>query len=494
MTTQWVTMDVQGNIYYSLDGSAWSTANNKLLDYGELNSGSRFKNNIFYQNGMWVATGSGNDVTNIIKSTDGITWENATVPTDFTLNGVNVYGRGNIMIAVGETGIPSMLRSTDGGDTWNTVLGDSGSSSIQNIVTNGSVWLVLGATLDNSIVRSTNNGVSWTSVTNSFNRCIYASYNDIDNVWVAIGTSNTSINEIHRSTTNGSSWTTVISPFDSAVILNYIHNNGSTFIVVGIGIIIDASTSSMIRSSDNGNTWSIVLSSFDGTVGCAIVKYANSIWVAGGEDSVNGLKYSTDDGVTWNSSIVDISPLLICNNVFYNGSRWVAVGSLGGKDGAVTILYSDDGINWETATMDTTPSVQLHGLYGFTVTPCFIKGTQIPTTNGIKLIEDINENDIISNIKVEKLLSRDVEAGYPVITFKKHNLTVSEKHMININNEVKLAKDWINGEDIIHDETKTSTKLYHILLENNEWRWININGILAETLHPNYLSDYQNNK
>jgi hypothetical protein len=66
--------------------------------------------------------------------------------------------------------------------------------------------------------------------------------------------------------------------------------------------------------------------------------------------------------------------------------------------------------------------------------------------------------------------------------------------MININNEVKLAKDWVNGEDIIHDETKTSTKLYHILLENNEWRWININGILAETLHPNYLSDYQNNK
>jgi hypothetical protein len=35
MTTQWVTMDQQGNIYYSLDGSTWSNAN-KLLDETKL--------------------------------------------------------------------------------------------------------------------------------------------------------------------------------------------------------------------------------------------------------------------------------------------------------------------------------------------------------------------------------------------------------------------------------------------------------------------------
>jgi signal transduction histidine kinase len=42
----------------------------------------------------------------------------------------------------------------------------------------------------------------------------------------------------------------------------------------------------------------------------------------------------------------------------------------------------------------------------------------------------------------------------------------------------------IDNENVIKYHADKQTKMYHILLENDEWRWMIASGLYAETLDP----------
>jgi hypothetical protein len=78
------------------------------------------------------------------------------------------------------------------------------------------------------------------------------------------------------------------------------------------------------------------------------VEWNGSIWVAGGQGTINTLAWSYD-GITWTG----LGKSIFSSNVrgiAWNGPRWVAVG-----DGtANTIAYSTDGISWTVISTSTS--------------------------------------------------------------------------------------------------------------------------------------------
>lgn len=129
---------------------------------------------------------------------------------------------------------------------------------------------------------------------------------------------------------------------------------------------------------------------------------------------------------------------------------------------------------------------------------CFRKGTPITTDQGIIPINNINpEINTINNEKIlfiTKTLYND-----KLVLIKKHALgktpiidtIISKEHIIIYNNKPTCAKNLVNHIDILFIDTENEV-LYNVLLEDHHL--IDVNGLLAETLHPNNkISEIYNN-
>ena len=141
----------------SSDGITWSNNNTGTI----INPGTW--SSIFFGNGRFVAVCSGS--TKAAWSTDGISWNEATLPASTAWIGV-AYGNG-VWIAVTATNSDKAAKSTDNGATWSEITLNVASTWRavlygKNAVGEG-IWSCLGATTVGNY--SMDNGVTWNAKT-----------------------------------------------------------------------------------------------------------------------------------------------------------------------------------------------------------------------------------------------------------------------------------------------------------------------------------------
>ena len=130
---------------------------------------------------------------------------------------------------------------------------------------------------------------------------------------------------------------------------------------------------------------------------------------------------------------------------------------------------------------------------------CFLQGTKITTDQGPCLIENITKEHTIFGGRVNNITESFNYFNY-LIHFKpnalkervpSNDIFVSPTHAIYcpINNILKMAKDFCDGDKIVEDYSKDKThKIYNVIIEdaNGELQShsMYVNNMLCETLHP----------
>jgi hypothetical protein len=169
---------VNGNtIIYSSDGLNWTGASNST-DFFESNKG--ICNVVTYNNGLWLAGGSGNVSSTLIWSEDGDIWNDITYDSDggitlFTAKCSGIAYNNNLWVAVGN-GTNSIAYSIDGKE-WSVSTSGNNifTSGATGITWNNSNWVAVGgekiATSDDGItwvLKSTNVGTTFTNIISNY--------------------------------------------------------------------------------------------------------------------------------------------------------------------------------------------------------------------------------------------------------------------------------------------------------------------------------------
>jgi hypothetical protein len=483
----WVsTTSTGGNIYRSFDGISWDlTTGSDITNFGK---GSR----ILYSNGLWNAIGQTTSGTRLIfYSTSGDDWQAST--GDQFETGLCVGANGSVWIAGGvSTPTPSIIRSTDG-MAWSTVTGDWTSvNSVTSVQFIGGMWFACGNHINGTSIKySTDNGLNWSDgIDTPSSSANYIGYDPDTGLFIVVGADAT--HHIKQSA-DGITWSNVTTAITTN--MSEVLYKNSNWVAVG--------TTSY--SSSDGDTWT-ALSLQVGSL--PSVRYGDGLWVIGGDTSGDGpIIYSDDETATWQSA--NVNTFVNASVVNFNGVRWVAGGD-GGSGKSVLppfYAYSDDGINW-TDGSDVDITSRMNNVFGISI-PCFTADTYIQTQNGNKKIQDIDSNDLIAayntnehyKVKTIKKSSIQPQKGVFLVLIKQDSIDIdipnkdticTTEHAFLINDKQIKALDLINGKNITKLEVKEVTPIYHVLLENKEWRWMIANNLPSETMIPTWPKIFEN--
>jgi hypothetical protein len=223
---QWVALAGDGTsyIFYSANGINWTyTGTSGNVSRGLAWNGRR-----------WLAAiqTTGFASTNVVTSTDGVSW---TATTAIPLSSVNSVAASPTLwvatSAITQVGFDRVATSPDA-VTWTpnasaTAILDSGA---QKSHYNGSYWVMVGAGSANSFAKSTD-GLTWTGYgTNGF-AGIDVVWNG--SIWVAVGSQVGASQEQSAVSSDGQTWTTHNIPSYAGNVAYCIAWNGSYFIVGG---------------------------------------------------------------------------------------------------------------------------------------------------------------------------------------------------------------------------------------------------------------------
>ena len=222
--TIWIATGQSGSnntIIFSANGITWQPVNNNIFVYAGYT--------IAYGNGQWVAGGgnpTGVNGNTIIRSTDGLTWTSASNSTTFFYSDKGIcnivaYNNG-IWLAGGSGNVSSTLIWSNDGNIWNDIaFNTSGGKTLfttncSGIAYNNNTWVAVGNGT-NSIAYSSD-GKTWTEST-SGNNIFPSGATGItwnNNNWIAVGgdiiaTSTDGIIWIIQSINSGSLFTNIIS-------------------------------------------------------------------------------------------------------------------------------------------------------------------------------------------------------------------------------------------------------------------------------------------
>jgi hypothetical protein len=219
-------------------------------------------------------------------------------------------------------GGPDRIVYSYDGILWNiSISGSAEQPSVNTIAWNGQVWIASG-NADTSPYSSTSyDGINWTNTSDQ-----------------------TYIDAVYGTATNGIQW----------VIGGDVSGNGGAGINNPLAYSVDPTAQTSWTLSANGDV--IFPSGKTYTI-----LWSGSLWIAGGEDAP--IAYSSD-GITWTAGN---STLVFCyavasNRVLPNVGTTVipnrnvgpvtgvAVADLGGDPGSNAIVYTRDGINWQSST------------------------------------------------------------------------------------------------------------------------------------------------
>lgn len=118
--------------------------------------------------------------------------------------------------------------------------------------------------------------------------------------------------------------------------------------VAGTWLVANNYSRKIFRSIDNGNTWQLVYTGASNKLPAQIVQISSG-------RIISGAAYSDDDGSTWqNYSFVTSTYRTICTGI--GAGRVITVTQPTGTPSLPLIIYSDDGVNWSTATVSGSVS------------------------------------------------------------------------------------------------------------------------------------------
>ena len=230
--------------------------------------------------------------------------------------------------------------------------------------------------------------------------------------------------------TDGLTWTGInVQTFYSSLLdVRCIATNGRRIVAgfLNTNIASGGNFQHMIYSDDNGSSWNDCSKNNNEyisklfTLRALSIKYANGIWIAGGQQySSNPHEgYSiarSSDGIIWTGISGTTDLMTSVNDVEWNGVRWVATGGLGSQ----SVLYSEDnGLTW-TAVTDSSKNLIIHG-NGIGVTSS--KNT-FATNETIKRLKLNNLSDVIVG-------SENFENSLKIGSNKTGTLSLAERNTI----------------------------------------------------------------
>jgi len=285
------------DLTYSYDGLKWYVADTNNI-FGDSEDGYAWS--VAWSGNMWIASGQGSNT--LAYSSDGIRWTGVQ-NSPFTSAGWSAAWNGQMWVAGGQ-GSNTLAYSLDG-INWT---GADASSNIFDdgayvVAWNGSYWLAGGGYETSNIFAYSYDGSNWTKVeTNVFAvECQGLSWNG--RFWVAAGDDGEG-------------------------------EDGPNFAYSYDGITWTAGASSELFTSwANGVQWN------------------GQMFVGCGTGDPTTLAYSYD-GSNWlaasNNPFTIDGHVSSCWSVAWNGAVWIAAGDQDLSDGAQSMAYSYDGINWTT--------------------------------------------------------------------------------------------------------------------------------------------------
>ncbi len=357
---RWIVGGLNTIIYSDNSGGSWSSMTNAFsgIAYGSA-----------YGDGKWVAVGVdvdsagktikviecpasipptaplvtdvavGDGDTILVSYNNGVNWTHTGISGEFTLTGTGV-GYGLVAgfpgwVATGVIGgnNPILAYSNDGLN-WTFGTGTTFDVSANSVVFNGVGWLALGSGFSNKILKSAD-GIDWSPIaesvfTYSGNQAAWDGTK-----WNAVGQAQTSGYDTMFTTTDptgNTGWTPVPSGLFTTK-GNGIAFNGSRWIAVGKG------DGYKMKTSTDGTTWTVSgISGFNTTEGKQVA-FNGYYWIAVG---LGGFIYKSTDGLAWTSHN---SVQTNTYTIIWNGLYWIA-----GGDGTSTIVISQDGETWTSAS------------------------------------------------------------------------------------------------------------------------------------------------
>ena len=273
----------------------------------------------------------------------------------------------------------------------------------------------------------------------------------------------------------------------------------------GNGVSLSGETLAVGGMDDDGTigaTWiftrsGTVWSQQQKLVGTGYVAFPSqgSVSLVGDSLAIGGRGDNTNIGATWIFTRTSFG-----NNFTQQGSKLIGTGNTGA---------SHQGYSVSLSSSDNTLAVGGEGdnsdigaAWAFTITepyPCFLEGTLITTRNGEKEVKDLTSDDYIvdkfsDNYKIKSVFCSEIPKNFEELVYlskdcfepNKPNRPIicTKYHRFEINGVQMEAGDLINNQSIYQYRLNARSKIYHILLEDNEYLWMQVSGVLAESLDP----------
>ena len=330
---------------------SWNAPKSTSITMGYTNiirgSGGAVQNGIMaygvgLSGGVYVMNGGGTQNT-IFWSYDATTWTNIALDTTMHSNSVNAVGYGNgLFVAIGNStssNVPGTIIYSYNGMKWYDASGSgfTGANGGYGLAYANGIWVAGGSNTvtGGNILSYSTDGINW----------YYAN------------------NTILTTLTNHTYYTDITWQSNAVTYQNgYWHACGTY------------NTKAIVYSTD-GINWSGVDSSGitpTTNIKANTVFYANGIWLAGitNTSNTNVIWYSTD-GIHFSQASGCTGTF--CYQFAYQNGVWVAVGSFG-------ILYSINGINWNTTYYNN--SISINTAYNINViNGVFVAGTSVSSSN-----------------------------------------------------------------------------------------------------------------
>ena len=434
--------DVSYSIFYSLDGIDYIGVKNSL----DIFTSGR---DIVYDSSrnMWFGAGLG--TYSLAYSYDGIEWHGIedSKGSNFSTGGRVINAETNLIVAGGE-GTRTAAYSSDGLN-WTYIQIYSGTQTMLDLIYHESTGRFYGGFVDSAPpyehIKYSTNGSSWTGIN------VQSSYSGLSSV-----------------DTIGTDGSRIVAGF-----LNTNFASGGNF-------------PHMIYSDDNGSSWNDCSKNNNEatsklfTLRPLSIKYANGIWIAGGQQYTQNahVGYSiarSTDGITWTGVSGSTDLLNYVADVDWTGVRWVATGAAFSVDSSYSVLYSDDnGLTWSGIT-DSSKNLINQG-YGIGVTSS-------------KNTFSTNE----SLLKIKNSLIDTSNAHYALIN---NLIDTSSSHFTSINsNTTGLAATDLSIAHLV-DTSNAHYELINTLIGGGATNDISINantsGLAATDLSIAHIVDTSN--
>lgn len=393
-SSKYVAVGSNSALLYSTDAIYWTGA---AITNAHLMAATPNFDRVFYLNGNFIACGGSTTTTNVITSTDGVSWVYRTTTTAMLVNAM-AYGLG-YYVAVGS--VTGAMYSTDL-VTW--VTASTGTTTFVDLIFANNTFVALG---NNNTSYYSQTATSWTS--NNLTNGSYYKVHYYNSLFITGGSSRIATSP------DGITWTNITtSPASSASSIYGIADNGSLVVLVGSAGLILTSTDgvtwfqrAMTTSPGffgitwTGNAFIAVGStnhwySSDGINWVQINTASNqssvSIITAGGKTIAAGNSYiSVLPSSTTSLFFVLAAPVHVTNSlgftqlqVAYGSSKFVTVSNTSGFH-----MVSTDGITWSPVYYEnsSTPSICWTGTRFFSVTGNYRYNT---STDGITWVPNLD--------------------------------------------------------------------------------------------------------